>query len=243
MDVHAVIVTGVSRGLGEALGAALLARGATVLGLGRSSSRRLGGERYRFIRCDLTDAGGIERAAAPALAELAALPLRAATLINNAAVATPLGVTVSVDVDAAQAAFATNVIAPLALTGLFLRSFPDAIERRVLNISSGAAQSAIPGSAVYCASKAALEMLTRVTAADHASPRFRCIALRPGIFETEMQSLLRSQDPALFPSAGMFRGYKDSGALKDAAAVAARIVERLVAAPVEHGRIYHPSDL
>ena len=39
MDVHAVIVTGVSRGLGEALGVALLARGATVLGLGRTSSR------------------------------------------------------------------------------------------------------------------------------------------------------------------------------------------------------------
>ena len=56
MDVHAVIVTGVSRGLGEALGVALLARGATVLGLGRTSSGRLGGERYRFIRCDLTDA-------------------------------------------------------------------------------------------------------------------------------------------------------------------------------------------
>ncbi len=241
--MHAVIVTGVSRGLGEALAIALLARGARVLGLGRSSSERLRGERYRFVRCDLADPGGIEAAVAPAVAELASLPLRAATLINNAAVATPLGVTVAVDVAAAQVAFATNVVAPLALTALFIRSFPEAIERRVLNISSGAAQAAIPGSAVYCASKAALEMLTRVTAADHASPRFRCIALRPGIFETQMQSLLRSQDPAQFPSAGMFRGYKESGALKDAAAVATRIVERLVAAPVEHGRIYNPSDL
>lgn len=241
--MHAVIVTGVSRGLGEALAVALLARGARVLGLGRSSSERLDGERYRFVRCDLTDPGGIETAVAPAVAELALLPLRAATLINNAAVATPLGVTMAVDVDAAQAAFATNVVAPLALTALFIRSFPETIERRVLNISSGAAQAAIPGSGVYCASKAALEMLTRVTAADHVSPRFRCIALRPGIFETQMQSLLRSQDPAQFPSAGMFRGYKESGALKDAASVATRIVERLVAAPVEHGRIYNPSDL
>ena len=78
------------------------------------------------------------------------------TLINNAAVATPLGVTVSVDVDAAQAAFATNVIAPLALTALFIRSFPEAIERRVLNISSGAARTAYAGWGVYCASKAAV---------------------------------------------------------------------------------------
>jgi hypothetical protein len=41
----------------------------------------------------------------------------------------------------------------------------------------------------------------------------------------------------------MFRGFKDSGALKDPAAVAVRIVERLVAAPVDHGRIYLHTDL
>jgi benzil reductase ((S)-benzoin forming) len=241
--MHAAIVTGVSRGLGEALAAALLVRSAHVLGVGRNSSPRLRGERYRFAVCDLAQPSAIASAVEPALHELAALPLSAVTLINCAAVATPLGATGHLDVEAAQAAYAINVTAPLALAGLFLRRFDERLERRIINISSGAAQTVIPGSAVYCMSKAALEMLTRAIASDHASPRFRCIALRPGIFDTGMQALLREQDPAVFPSAAMFRGFKDSGALKDPAAVAVRIVERLVAAPVDHGRIYLHTDL
>jgi benzil reductase ((S)-benzoin forming) len=241
--MHAAIVTGVSRGLGESLSAALLARSAHVLGVGRKSSPRLRGNRYSFVVCDLAQPSAIAATVEPALRALAALPLSAVTLINNAAVATPIGRTGQLDVDAAAEAFATNVTAPLALAGLFLKHFDERLERRIINISSGAAQTAVPGSAVYCMSKAALEMLTRAIAADHASPRFRCIALRPGIFDTGMQALLREQDPAIFPSAAMFRGFKDSGALKDPAAVAVRIVERLVAAPVDHGRIYLHTDL
>jgi benzil reductase ((S)-benzoin forming) len=241
--MHAVIVTGVSQGLGEALAVALLARSAHVLGIGRRTSPRLGGERYRFVECDLAQPARIAAAVLPALRELAGLRLSAVTLINNAAVASPLGRAGQLDIEAVEVALATNVTSPLALTDLFLRSFDASLERRVLNISSGAAQTALPGSAVYCMSKAALEMLTKATAADHVGPHFRCIALRPGIFETGMQAFMREQDPEAFPSAMMFRGFKDSGALKDPAAVATRIVERLIAAPVEHGRIYNPADL
>jgi benzil reductase ((S)-benzoin forming) len=241
--MHAAIITGVSRGLGEALAAALLARSAYVLGIGRSSSPRLQGEHYRFVACDLARPAEIAEKVGPALRELAQLPLSAVTLINNAAVATPVGIAGRLDIAAAHAAFATNVTSPLALADLFLNSFDERLERRILNISSGAAKTAIPGSAVYCMSKAALEMLTQAIAVDHVSPHFRCIALRPGIFDTDMQALMRDQDPAIFPSAPMFRGFKDSGALKDTATVAVRIVERLVAAPVEHGRIYNHTDL
>ena len=52
----AVIVTGVSRGLGEALAAELLARDCRVLGVGRTSSARLASDRYRFVSCDLSQA-------------------------------------------------------------------------------------------------------------------------------------------------------------------------------------------
>lgn len=241
--MHAAIVTGVSRGLGEALARALLARRAYVLGVGRRSSSRLSGAHYRFVECDLAAPQHIGTALLPALRELQSLPLSAVTLVNNAAVATPVGLTGSLDIGAAGASFATNVTAPLALAGLFLRTFDPALERRVINISSASAQRAIPGSAVYCMSKAALEMLTRAIAVDCAHPRFRCIALRPGVFETEMQAFLREQDPATFPGATLYRGLKDSGTLKDPAAVATRIVERLIAAPVEHGRIYSHADL
>ena len=51
--MHAAIVTGVSRGLGEALAIELLGRGFRVLGVGRTNSPRLAHEAYRFVACDL----------------------------------------------------------------------------------------------------------------------------------------------------------------------------------------------
>ena len=51
--MHAAIVTGVSRGLGEALAVAMLARGFTVLGVGRTASPRLKGKRFHLAACDL----------------------------------------------------------------------------------------------------------------------------------------------------------------------------------------------
>ena len=53
--MRAAIVTGVSRGLGEALAADLLGRGFRVLGVGRTDSPRLAHDAYRFVACDLAD--------------------------------------------------------------------------------------------------------------------------------------------------------------------------------------------
>jgi NAD(P)-dependent dehydrogenase (short-subunit alcohol dehydrogenase family) len=242
--MHAAIITGTSRGLGEALAAELVARGYFVVGVGRSDSARLGGERYRFVECDLARPARIGAVVEPALRELAAAGPEAVTLVNNAAVAWPVACVGRLPNGDAEAALATNVMAPLALCNVFLRVFDgDAVARRIINISSGAAQTAIAGSAVYSMSKAAIEMLTRTIAAECAAPAFRCIALRPGIFDTDMQAYMRSHDPTEFPDVALFRGFKDSGLLKAPADVAARIADRLIAGGVEHGRTYTHQDL
>jgi benzil reductase ((S)-benzoin forming) len=242
--MHAAIVTGVSRGLGEALAVALLARGFAVVGVGRTASAKLEGKHYHHAACDLADPTLIAAAVTPALRTLVAHKPESVTLINNAAVATPTGIVGNLDAAEIEAALVTNTAAPAVMADLFFRTFSDdAIPRRIINISSGAAQSAIAGSAVYSMSKAALEMLTRSIAVEHATPRFRCISLRPGIFETGMQAYMRSRDPAEFPSVGLFRGFKENGLLKDPADVAARIVDKLVQGPVESGRTYSHTDL
>lgn len=242
--MHAAIVTGVSRGLGEALAATMLAQGFAVLGIGRTASAKLKGKLFRHAACDLARPGLIAAMVTPALRELAARAPVSVTLINNAAVASPTGLVGRLDAAQIESALATNIAAPLVMADLFCRSFSDdAVERRIINISSGAAQTAIAGSAVYSVSKAALEMLTRSIAVEHTAPRFRCISLRPGIFETGMQAYMRSHDPADFPSVGLFRGFKENGLLKDPADVAARIVKRFVLGPVENGRTYTHTDL
>jgi NAD(P)-dependent dehydrogenase (short-subunit alcohol dehydrogenase family) len=242
--MNAAIVTGVSRGLGEALAAELLAAGFVVLGIGRRASDRLAGERFRFVCCDLGEPASIAGAAGDAFAALAREPLRAVTLINNAAVAGPIGRVGDLDVAAALRAFAINVAAPLALADLFCRTFTDErVERRIVNVSSGAAVHAIEGSGVYSVSKAAIEMLTLSIAADRAGRNFRCVSLRPGIFETDMQREMRSQDAARFPSVALFRGFKEQGLLKDPVDVAKAIVARIVVGPLESGRVYSHTDL
>lgn len=242
--MHAAIVTGVSRGLGEALARVLLERGSTVLGIGRAGSARLKGKRFHLATCDLAQPALVAASVAPALRELVAAKPSAVTLINNAAVATPVGLVGRLDAAEVEAALTTNIAAPLVLADLFCRAFPDeAMPRRIINVSSGAAQTAVAGSAVYCMSKAALEMLTRAIVADHPSPTLECISLRPGIFETGMQQFMRSRDPAEFPSVGLFRSFKENGLLKDPADVAAAIVDKMVFAKVENGRTYTHTDL
>ena len=242
--MRAAIITGTSRGLGEALAAELLARGQVVLGIGRSDSARLAGPSYRFVECDFAQPERIGATVGPALRELAATGPAAVALVNNAAVAWPVACVGRLADAEAATALATNVAAPLALCNAFLRAFADPrLPRRIVNVSSGAAQTAIAGSAVYSMSKAALEMLTRAIAAECAADAFRCVTLRPGIFDTDMQAYMRSRDPAEFPDVALFQGFKDSGALKSPAEVAARIADRLIAADVEHGRTYTHQDL
>lgn len=242
--MHAAVVTGVSRGLGEALAAAMLSRGFAVIGVGRTASAKLGGKFFHHAACDLAQPALIAAAVTPALRVLAAGKPASVTLVNNAAVASPTGLVGNLDAAEIESALLTNAAAPLVMADLFCRGFPDdAIERRIINISSGAAQTALAGSAVYSMSKAALEMLTRSIAAERATPNFRCISLRPGIFETGMQAYMRSRDPAEFPSVGLFRGFKENGLLRDPAEVAALIVDRLVLGPVDNGRTYSHTDL
>jgi len=241
--MHAAIVTGVSRGLGEALATELLAQGATVVGIGRTASARHRSPRYRHVACDLARPGLVAAAVLPAFREIAAQKPASVTLINNAAVVAPVGLLGRLDAAEVETALATNVAAPLVLVDLLLRAFPDSVPRRIINISSGAAQTAIAGSAAYCMSKAALEMLTRAVVADGASRAIECVSLRPGIFETGMQQYMRSLDPEEIPSVAMFRGFKEQGMLKEPADVARAIVAKLVLGPVENGRTYSHTEL
>ena len=108
------------------------------------------------------------------------------------------------DASAIASALATNAAAPVVMADLFFRSFPDdTVERRIINISSGAAQTAIRRHAgLRHVEGGARDAHPRAIAAECSAPRFRCISLRPGIFETGMQAYMSSRDPAEFPSVG-----------------------------------------
>jgi benzil reductase ((S)-benzoin forming) len=242
--MHAAIITGVSRGLGEALAAQLLRREWTVVGVGRKSAARLRGERYRFVNADLADVDLIEGKLSQSLTDLAALNPSTVVCVNNAAVAGPIGIGGRMPHREIAASFAVNLAAPAAIANVFCRIFTDARQdRRIVNISSGAAQTPLPGSAPYCAAKAGLEMLTRTLAAEQGADGIRIIALRPGIIDTEMQTMMRSQSEDILPTAAMFREFHAQRQLVAPDVAAEKIVEKILLAGVEQGATYKYSEL
>ena len=178
------IVTGVSRGLGESLARALLAAGFAVTGVGRASATTLSGPNYRFVACDLSETANIDRALTPVFGAIAESRPEFLCLINNAATAGPVGTVGSLDNEAVAASMAANLVAPMALANMFCRMLlAPAKARRIINVSSGAADSPLPGGGPYSIAKAGLEMLTRQLAAEHDGPMFRAITALPKMFE------------------------------------------------------------
>jgi benzil reductase ((S)-benzoin forming) len=242
MSDSMAFVTGVSRGLGPALALALLARGFDVVGIGRSAAPGLSGPRFRLVACDLAVASSLAGALRAVAAEGARAPRTRSVLVNNAAVAGPVGPLGTLDADEVAAAVATNLAAPIALCDAFLRAFTSG-ERRVINVSSGAAAMSLPGAAVYCAAKAALESLTRTMAAEADDPALQSIAVRPGVVDTPMQAFMRNQSASRLPDVAKFVEFHRGGQLLAAVDVATTIVERLVLGPVDSGRIYSIAEL
>lgn len=241
--MNIAIVTGSSRGLGEALTAELLARGWEVIGIARHDARSLAHERYRFVRADLADAAAIDAALEATFAEAAARRPERAVLINNAATA-DVGVFGRMRSRDIVHQLSIDLAAPVALANLFCRTFADeACERRIVNVSSGAAESAIPGLGVYSVSKAGLEMLTRMLAADHEARTLRAISLRPGVIDTDMQKFARSRSAEELPSVDLFVGFHEGGQLVAPATVARKTIDRLIEGRVESARTYTYAEL
>ena len=121
----------------------------------------------------------------------------------------------------------------MLLTSVFLRATRTwAIDKRVLNISSGAGRRAIAGWSAYCAAKAGLDQFSRVTALDEPqrpNPA-RIVSLAPGVIDTDMQGQLRAADPSGFPEQSNFVTMKASGQLPTPEAAATRVLAYLARA-------------
>ncbi len=81
----------------------------------------------------------------------------------------------------------------------------------LVNISSGAATTVYVGWAPYCASKAAVDMLTAVVAKEERDAGLTAYALSPGAVDTDMQSLIRATPATVLPAADRFRRLSAEG--------------------------------
>jgi NAD(P)-dependent dehydrogenase (short-subunit alcohol dehydrogenase family) len=185
------IVTGASRGLGEALAAGLAQRGWSLVLDGREAraldeaSRQLGGPvdsaRIVTIPGDVADPGH-RRSLVGAARELGGLDL----LVNNASVlgASPLPPLATYPLDELRQTYEVNTLAPLALIQEALPLLRRSSDPRVLNVTSDASVEAYEGWGGYGSSKAALDHLSAVLAVEE--PSVRIWVVDPGDMRTRM---------------------------------------------------------
>ncbi|MCA9862074.1 MAG: SDR family NAD(P)-dependent oxidoreductase [Thermomicrobiales bacterium] len=193
------VITGASRGLGAGLAARFVEHGIAV-GLCARSVPALPDEATGIAAAvDVAHAAAVDDFADRVAAELGPIDL----WVNNAGVLEPIGPARDVDPDEAARALAVNVGGVLHGTAAFCRHRRTVGSGGVLvNITSGAARSVYQGWSIYGASKAAVDHLTEIVAAEE--PDVRCHAVAPGVVDTDMQALIRAQDRTDFPAIDRF---------------------------------------
>jgi benzil reductase ((S)-benzoin forming) len=215
-----------------------------VIEISRGVSGKNG--RNALLHADFVDLPSVEMALSSLAQLIAGAQFSDAVLINNAGVVLPVERYDAIDGEAFQRNLTVNVVAPVLVTQAFAKLTRGiAQRRRVVNISSGAAKRAVRGWLAYCAAKSALEMATRVTAeeAKESDPDMVVCSLAPGVVDTPMQATIRGVTEGQFPERERFRQMKESGALRDATAVARDIISLLNTERLANGGNYDIREL
>jgi 3-oxoacyl-[acyl-carrier protein] reductase len=187
------LVTGASRGIGQAIAVALAKAGADVL----CTSTKAGGcdatlaqiaeagHKGTALVCDVGDAGQVEQMAKAVLDQKGKLDI----LVNNAGI-TRDGLFLRMGVEDYDAVLATNLRGPFLVCKAFARAMAKARGGRIINISSVVGLTGNAGQANYAASKAGIIGLTKSLAQEFAGRGITANVIAPGFITTDMTAAI-----------------------------------------------------
>lgn len=193
MTDKVVLITGASRGIGEAAARDFAAAGAKVALVARSGDRIAEiagdiGKNAIAIPCDVSRYWEVEAAVAATVAEFGRIDV----LIGNAGAIEPISHMAVADPEA------WGKVIDINLKGVFhgmRAALPFMIAQgggHILTISSGAAHNPVEAWSHYCASKAGVDMLNQMLHLEYAGRGIHAINLSPGTVATEMQREIKS---------------------------------------------------
>ena len=188
-----IIVTGASRGLGQAITERLLESGEDVIGLARNTN----GLNINAIECDVSDYASVKNASK----EVKRMKKPVKAFINAAGVAS-MNMAVTTDESTVQKLIQTNLVGTIYCCQLFAPIMLRQKQGSFINFSTIAVALALKGESVYAASKAGVESFSRTFAREMAdfNVRVNCIAPGPirtdllrGITDTQIEKIISQQ--------------------------------------------------
>jgi len=222
MTLNYYFITGTSRGIGEALAKELLIdKKNYVLGFSRNQS--IEESNYSHKHIDLSNIDSITNFDFPNVPNAESI-----CLVNNAGTLGDIKYFGNLSDENLAHTMVTNFVAPIVLSNKFMRKYKDVANRKtIINLGSGASKTAYDGWGAYCASKAGLEMITKVIAKeqDLVNTGFEIYNIAPGVVDTKMQESIRESNPDDFSHLDKFLELKKENGLYHAKDVAVKLVE------------------
>lgn len=180
-----ILITGTSRGLGEALAREYLSQGNTVFGISRASNPELlNNKNYIHLSMDLNKDQDMTKALRNFIGEEKIIDL----VILNAGILPEIDVMINIPVSEIKKVMQVNVWANKYLLDALFKLRHEV--QQIIAISTGAAVSGARGWNAYAISKAALNMMISLYSKEFPQTHFT--ALAPGVIDTGMQDYLCS---------------------------------------------------
>lgn len=172
-----IVVTGASRGLGQAITERLIERGEDVVGLARNT----GDLSINAIECDVSDYASVKNASK----EVKRMKKPVKAFINAAGVAS-MNMAVTTDKSTVQKLIQTNLAGTIYCCQLFAPIMLRHKKGSFINFSTIAVPLALKGESVYAASKAGVESFSRTFAREMADFNVRVNCIAPGPIRTDL---------------------------------------------------------
>jgi meso-butanediol dehydrogenase / (S,S)-butanediol dehydrogenase / diacetyl reductase len=206
LEGKVAIVTGATKGIGRIIAAALAAEGAKVVVAGRTAKRgeevaaniRAAGGQAVFVQADVGDEASTRQIVQAAVDEFGSLT----TLVNNAAPTHLLQdgrFLADVDLELWDGVLRVALTGSMLMAKFAIPHLAAAGGGTIVNISSDAAVRASAGLAAYCASKAALNALTRSIAVEYAPQNIRANSIQVGQILPPQAIEFVTSDPLMGP--------------------------------------------
>ncbi len=231
------IITGTSRGIGEALANQLLAENHHIFCISRADNERLierareKNVRLSYCPFDLNHVGEIDKLFDEIFSTIKReADITAIYIINNAGMLTPFAPIEQCSSASITENVTVNLIAPMIITSNFIKHSQElSVDKRIMNISSASARYLLPSQSCYSTSKVGLDSFSKSVSLEQSNQLYpaKVTSVYPGMIDTQLQTEIRSTNKELFPYVDQFIQVAQEGKLQTPDYTAQKLIDIL----------------